>query len=295
LTSSEVGPITEEQYNALVFYYQYASSAYLDECANPNGNTLVKTFSNAENDIKGFIATDEKKQEIVIAFHGSETSMDFWDGDKANMAEFTIPDVTPPEGVLVHSGFHNAWLSVASNVTSQIKTTLEENPGFSIVTTGHSLGGACASLAGITFKNTFSTSIVRIYTYGQPRTGNSEYAQWVNSGISSDNLFRSVNTVDPVPHLPNTTLKYVHHDLEYWTHSYTPSAPKTWVCAAGKEDIGCSLGVPVEFPLDSPPHTTYFSVKVGTGFCSSESLIRPCPFKLSIDSQFPFSHAPLFS
>lgn len=29
-------------YNDLVYYFQYASSAYSDTCAKPNGNTLVK-------------------------------------------------------------------------------------------------------------------------------------------------------------------------------------------------------------------------------------------------------------
>lgn len=32
-------------YDDLVYYFQYASSAYSDSCANPNGNTLIEEVS----------------------------------------------------------------------------------------------------------------------------------------------------------------------------------------------------------------------------------------------------------
>lgn len=34
--------ISDDLYNDLVYYFQYASSAYSSSCANPNGNTLVE-------------------------------------------------------------------------------------------------------------------------------------------------------------------------------------------------------------------------------------------------------------
>lgn len=34
--------ISDDVYNDLVFYFQYASSAYSLNCSSPNGNTLVK-------------------------------------------------------------------------------------------------------------------------------------------------------------------------------------------------------------------------------------------------------------
>lgn len=45
------------------------------------------------------------------------------------------------------------------------------HPDFSIVVTGHSLGGAMAPLAAITLKQNFSEHHTRVYSYGAPRTG----------------------------------------------------------------------------------------------------------------------------
>lgn len=85
---------------------------------------------------------------------------------------------------------------------SVLRSQLATYPGYSIVTTGGSIGGGLASLAGITLQQNFpstyenSKSIspdeyidsgffrtVRVYTYGQPRTGNDAYALWVNKQL----------------------------------------------------------------------------------------------------------------
>lgn len=41
LHSNNKRTIADDVYADLVYYFQYASSAYSDSCANPNGNTLV--------------------------------------------------------------------------------------------------------------------------------------------------------------------------------------------------------------------------------------------------------------
>jgi predicted lipase len=39
-------------------------------------------------------------------------------------------------------------------------------------------------------------SPLRLYTYGQPRTGNGAYAEFVNNAVGVDNVYRSVHGRD---------------------------------------------------------------------------------------------------
>ena len=98
-------------------------------------------------------------------------------------------------GVSTHSGFLNAWNSVAAGVISTVEAQVAAHPNYAIVTSGHSLGGSLSSLAAVSMKYNFPNNAVRMYTYGQPRTGNDAYAYWVNDQFG-DQAFRSTHTDD---------------------------------------------------------------------------------------------------
>ena len=77
---------------------------------------------------------------------------------------------------------------------STVRDQLNSHPGYSVVTSGHSLGGALASLAGVTLKANFPSTPLRVYTFGQPRTGDRAFADLVESVVGAGNVFRSVHT-----------------------------------------------------------------------------------------------------
>lgn len=112
---------------------------------------------------------------------------------------------------MAHAGFLLAYNSAASLVISTVKAQLAANPGYALVTSGHSLGGALSSLAGLSLKSNFPSSSVTVYTFGQPRTGNAGYAALVDSFVGVGNVFRGVHTSDGVPTLIPTFLGYRHH------------------------------------------------------------------------------------
>ncbi|KAI6170853.1 Lipase [Aphelenchoides bicaudatus] len=68
--------------------------------------------------------------------------------------------------------------------------------------TGHSLGGALASLAAMrtVMFELRSSDQVQLYTYGQPRTGNYEFAMLHDRLVPRS--FRVINGNDMVPHVP---------------------------------------------------------------------------------------------
>lgn len=98
----------------------------------------------------------------------------------------------PASGVEVHGGFLQAYNAVAMNMLSNVSAQLGLYPTYSLVAAGHSLGGALASLAGVSLKSNFPNSSVRLFTFGQPRTGNEVYAALVEELIGMNNIFRGV-------------------------------------------------------------------------------------------------------
>jgi enterochelin esterase-like enzyme len=48
----------------------------------------------------------------------------------------------------VEPGFYNAWLQVRDVVLPAVSSQLKLHTGFTVVTTGHSLGGAISHYAG---------------------------------------------------------------------------------------------------------------------------------------------------
>ena len=81
------------------------------------------------------------------------------------------------EGTQVHKGFQHAyvqliihtiigyltqyrWSTISQETIAAVKNATSENSNFKIVVSGHSLGGALASLAAISLKMTFPDKYV---------------------------------------------------------------------------------------------------------------------------------------
>ncbi|KAF5387859.1 hypothetical protein D9615_000166 [Tricholomella constricta] len=268
--------ISSAIYNDLVFYFKYASSVYnIFGCAHPNGNTLVKSFTDLLTDTQGFIARDDNKKEIIISLRGSTSPTDFQLDANVLLVPFISPGVSAPSGTLVHFGFLTAWNSVASDVIATVQSQLASHAGYTIVTTGHSLGGALSSIAGISLQQNFpnnpgipNVSILWILTLIITllwRTGNLAYANFVTSKVGASNVYRGVHTFDGVPTIFPTFWGYAHHATEYWQFIEPASASTTKQCNGG-EDLTCSAGI-ISGGIN-PPHLVYYDILASTTFCT---------------------------
>lgn len=102
-----------------------------------------------------------------------------------------------------HAGFLAIWKALKPTVTARLREVLLEDPSISyrIFTTGHSLGGALASLCAYTVTNMlrrmdYPIPEVTAYTYGQPRMGNRTFRRIYNNTVPRS--FRVVNESDVV-------------------------------------------------------------------------------------------------
>ncbi|KAF7969395.1 hypothetical protein HWV62_27450 [Athelia sp. TMB] len=266
LQATKKSGISATLYKDLVWYFQYASSAYSASCPHPNGNTLIEEFTDSTTYTQGFIARDDTRKEIIVSLRGTSSLGDFITDAELLLENYRSPGVTPPSGVSAHSGFLNAWNSVAVGVISAVKAQVAAHPNYAIVTSGHSLGGALSSLAAVSMKYNFPQNAVRMYTYGQPRTGNDAYAYWINDQFGNQ-AFRSTHTNDGVPTIIPTWVGYRHHGTEYWQNPDPASAANTVECAADGEDPDCSAS---NFSLGIDlAHTVYYNIFAITPFCSA--------------------------
>lgn len=60
------------------------------------------------------------------------------------------------KGCLIHQGFYNAFQSVEGYMRSEVQKLLAQFRGAKIFVTGHSLGGALATVAALDIKEIFT-------------------------------------------------------------------------------------------------------------------------------------------
>ena len=82
----------------------------------------------------------------------------------------------------VHQGFLATWQAISARVLAHIAALLdsaEDRAAVRIYCTGHSLGGAAASLAAVDLVRALgvASTAVKLYTFGCPRIGNHAFAR----------------------------------------------------------------------------------------------------------------------
>ncbi|MHB8974555.1 MAG: lipase family protein [Pirellulaceae bacterium] len=100
----------------------------------------------------------------------------------------------------VHSGFLAAYASISDRLDAVVNRRLAHQ---TIWLTGHSLGGALATLAAAHLD---STPVQGLYTYGSPRVGDAAFV----SVLLPHSHYRFVHRDDWVPLVPPEILGYVH-------------------------------------------------------------------------------------
>jgi len=247
LSTSSAAPVSRDisstLYDDLVLYTKYSSAAYQLICPSPLGQTLVQSFS--QGDTQGFVARDDTRKEIVVSFRGTSSVADALTDVDLLLSPLISPGLT--ETFQVHQGFLAAYNSIADSVLSAVKSQAAKFPSYTLVVTGHSLGAAIAALGAVSLKTALPDATMKLYTFGQPRTGDANWAAFAESTIGVDNIFRGVHTFDGVPTMVPQALGYEHHATEYWQFEDPISSgddTSSVKQCSGEEDPTCSDSIP---------------------------------------------------
>ncbi|MBP2110682.1 lipase family protein [Paenibacillus silagei] len=159
----------------------------------------------------GFIL--ESPQEIIIAWRGSISTNDWLSNMNAAQKKFKYIQ----EPCMTHRGFTDIYASARNAILSVLGTL---SPEKTLYVTGHSLGGALATLCALDVAANSAFTTPRLYTYGSPRVGDPDFAnafsRYVRSSYRYANLFDVTTYVPPTVYkLPKQKTKY------YYTHVQT--------------------------------------------------------------------------
>jgi hypothetical protein len=156
----------------------------------------------------------QNDQHVVVAFRGTENPATL-DGLKDWLLTNALNLLVLPEGRLgtdfaaagVGARFHKGFLDALAEIWDPVESSLtaeldrKQRPFW---LTGHSLGGALATLAAWLCARRF-IDVHQIYTYGAPMIGNSKAMEAFDRELRGK-IFRYVDTIDPIPLLPTISL-----------------------------------------------------------------------------------------
>ena len=176
----------------------YASEDFVRSRFIKAGLPEVKFFENKSTQC--YVASNDKFS--IVAFRGTEI--------RNNKERFNLKKVVADlktdvdiwltnwqQGGKVHRGFKEALEEVWPDLLPYVRKL--HNKGCKIWITGHSLGGALATLFASRYGNAQG-----VYTFGSPRLGNEVFKENFDAKI-----YRVVNNHDIVPRVPPPS-KYVH-------------------------------------------------------------------------------------
>ncbi len=163
-----------------------------DQEIRNTGFVKYQAFHDSVTGLQGFLAGNSKG--MVLTFRGS-TEITDWVVDAA--LPLIDGDVLGLPG-RVHAGFAYALRSQ----WTQIEAAINRFGGYNkpLFISGHSLGGALATLAAYKLANE-GYQVQGLYTYAAPRSGDREYADW-GAGLLEGRHFRFINDRDLVPRYP---------------------------------------------------------------------------------------------
>lgn len=173
---------------------------------NPRAEVLTFIDTGASSsDLQAAIAVNHQARRISVIFRGSSSWVDWYFDFQAASTSFI-------GGARVHRGFHRLLYDdnrVFDKLRSYIEKELQQYPHYQILVTGHSLGGALATLFGFLISGYVGTfTQVDVISFASPRVGD---ATWVKLFQAQRNLrhTRVVHRADLVPYLP---MWYSHAD-----------------------------------------------------------------------------------
>ncbi|KAI0366056.1 alpha/beta-hydrolase [Pilatotrama ljubarskyi] len=204
-------------------YTQFARAAYCgsskvanwacgDACNAVPGFQVSATGGDGDATQYYYVGYWPSQKAVVVAHEGTDPTAFESDLTDIDIPMTTLDSTLFPgvsSSVLVHEGFANQQAKTAAAILTATKNLISKNGATTVITVGHSLGGALAELDALFFTLNLPSSIhVKSVTYGTPRVGNPTYATLFDSKVPD---FKRINNEqDPIPIVPGRFLGFQH-------------------------------------------------------------------------------------
>ena len=266
-------PISEELLHQFNLMAQYSAAGYCPGNNNSTGTPItcptgncplveaagaysIEEFENIpQSDDTGFIAVDDVNRLVVLVFRGTISRLNWVEN-----LEIWKTHSYLCKHCKFHYGFWESWTGVRDSIMITALQALNAHPDYRFVITGHSLGGAIATLAAADFRKETVDLAKRteLFTYGSPRLGNKKAVAFMSKQSSLS--YRITSMSDPIPRLPWSILRYYHTSPEYWINE-NPENPGTHniITVTGYKNRAGNAGT---HGSDFSEHGRYFMPKI---------------------------------
>jgi len=191
-----------------------------------------------------YVAHDPATKSIVVAHEGTnkakfQSILIDMKLKQTNLNTTLLPQAG--KGVKVHHGFQGAFSLTSDLVLAEVRAALVSTGVTKVLVTGHSLGGAIATMDAVMLKQQLGPSIsVSATVFAIPRVGNQAWADLVDSTLDSSYMFVT-NQNDPVSLVPARNLGYRHPSGEIHIVAVNAEGQATRVVfCPGQENKKCS-------------------------------------------------------
>ena len=228
-------------------------------CATCMDTNLYETKIIEDNEL-AVIGYNKIYKSIFIGFRGSSNVHNWLDN-------LQVSHITPYDNkqISVEKGFYKIYSSLQYTLYNTIDELSLKYDTDKILITGHSLGGAIASLLAFDiYYYSFSYQISSLITFGSPRVGNNYFSKYMYSFPFPS--YRITHYYDIVPHVPERLLDYKHVSQEIW---YNEVNTDYLLCHnEDEEDPYCSNSCSPFQCTSFNDHLNYLNISMGNeGLC----------------------------
>jgi predicted lipase len=162
--------------------------------------------ANSGKSTQSVVVGDAAKNNIYVSFRGTMGTVKQWMAD----LDFKWKSWSDCSGCKVHNGFYSIHQMVRDGTLANLKKAVAAMPRADIYITGHSMGGAIATLFSMYLHVHHPTMApTQLYDIGCPRLGNSAFGSKLDEYFK-DNHYRIKNQKDLVPDVPLRAMGYRH-------------------------------------------------------------------------------------
>ncbi|OIW33823.1 alpha/beta-hydrolase [Coniochaeta ligniaria NRRL 30616] len=252
--------VDQQTFDNMVYSAHFSADAYpMPNCSYPEGTKRLQVYTTGA---KGFLAVDGQRKWIILSFRGTYDDEDKRRNGMRNLVPYNITGSSSCQDCKVHEGYQEACGLNVDSIVKDIEAAWRSYPGYKVVVTGHSLGGAEVALCGTSIAHVLGPGNVTAYSLAGLAAGNEKFAAYQDAAFPNKSFYRITSLNDTVPQQLKPSQGYYHGGTEYWISKEPDPSPSDVVVCNGQADINCNAGA-VKNGTSSPGVT---SVRIERSF-----------------------------
>jgi predicted lipase len=210
------------EYRTLHIEDVLVNNTFTEKCKCLASGQIIQIITDEITDVQVGITADDSNKRICVMFRGTKTPTSWYYNLQSNKQ-------CVGKHISLHKGFCKQLF--ATNLYYKILNVLNKqiiaNPEYELFVTGHSAGGALATLFGYFLSTELQDKQdkqIRIVSFASPRIGNYEFKQDFESRMNLIH-YRVTNQQDIIPFIPFYKYHHVGHKISIRTNP-----KRVWCC-----------------------------------------------------------------